>query len=150
MSLKVIKMCQYQLQKPMTLESLLLNVIIKTLCPRFVEKYRPGQPNWKYTVWKFQDFPPHRFYVKSIFVILKPQICHFDHLCSSGFWFLGNFWIYQAWNFFKNQNSKPPKLLKWQSLTFWNQPKLISRKISDTKIAKFPYFEISIVKIQIL
>ena len=90
MSLKVIKMCQYQLQKPMTLESLLLNVIIKTLCPRFVEKYRPGQPNWKYTVWKFQDFPPHRFYVKSIFVILMPQKCHFDNLSSSDFEFVGN------------------------------------------------------------
>ena len=33
------------------------------------------------------------------------------------------------WQFSKNHNSKPAKLLQWQLLTFWNQPKLISRKI---------------------
>ena len=32
-----------------------------------------------------------------------------------------------------------PKLFKWQFFTFWNQPKLISRKISGMKIAKFPH-----------
>ena len=44
----------------------------------------------------------------------------------SNFW---NIWNFQLSNFSTNQSSKPLKLLKRQFLTFWNQPKLISRKI---------------------
>ena len=39
-----------------------------------VSLYRPGHPKWKYIMWKFEDFLPLRFYVKSNLVILKPQI----------------------------------------------------------------------------
>ena len=47
-------------------------------------------------------------------------------------WFL-NFWIFLTFLSVKfpiSQNSKPPKLLKWQFLALWIQPKLISRQIS--------------------
>ena len=56
------------------------------------------------------------FVCHSILVILKPQNCHFDHISSSEFWIFTNFEHFQVWNFFKNQNSKPQKLLKRQ---FW-------------------------------
>ena len=45
------------------------------------------------------------------------------------FWIFGNFWHCKVWDFSWNQNSKTTKLLKQQFLTFWNHPKLISRKI---------------------
>ena len=45
---------------------------------------------------------------------------------------------FQLWNFSKIENWKPPKLLKWEFLTLRNQQKLISPKISGSKIAKFP------------
>jgi len=66
------------------------------------------------------------FYVKSMLVILKPKklpFWQFEQLWTLNFW---NFWHFQVWNFSKNKNSKPSKWLKWQFLTFWNQPKLIS------------------------
>ena len=59
--------------------------------------------------------------------------CHFDHLISSEFWTFGDFWQFLVWNFSTNQNSKPSKLLNQQILTFWNPPKLISRKIRGQK-----------------
>ena len=30
--------------------------------------YRPGQPNWEYKMWNYEDFLPLRFYVKSTLV----------------------------------------------------------------------------------
>ena len=85
--------------------------------------YRTGQPNWKHTMRKFQDFLPLRFYVKLILVILNLHILTF--------WILEQLWIlnyweflsFQVWNFSTNQNYLPPKLLKWQFYTFWNKPK---------------------------
>ena len=77
----------------------------------------------------FRIFLLLRFYVKSISVILKPLNCHFDHLSCCEFCILGNFWHFHVWNVSKNQESKLQKLLKRQFLTFWNHPKLISRKI---------------------
>ena len=68
----------------------------------------------------------------------SPQNCHFDHFCRSEFWTFGHFWHFQVWKFLKNQNFKPSKWLKWQFLTFWNQPKLISSENkSGRKILKF-------------
>ena len=67
--------------------------------------------------------------------------CHFDHLSSSEVYIFGNFWLFQVWNS-KNQSSKPSKLLKWQILTFWNQPEFISLLLKNPcgwKIANFPH-----------
>ena len=43
-------------------------------------------------------------------------------------WIFWNVWHFQVCSFSKNQNSKPPKLLKRQFVNFWNQPQLISCK----------------------
>ena len=59
----------------------------------------------------------------------NPRSCHFDHLSTSEFWILEDFWHFLVWYFSKNQNWKPSKFLKWQFLTFSNQLKLISRTI---------------------
>ena len=58
-------------------------------------EYRPGQPNWEYTMWKFRIFLPLRFYVKSVLVILKPQKLPFWPFFSTEFWFSWNFWYFQ-------------------------------------------------------
>ena len=60
--------------------------------------------------------------------------------CIQYFWILifGQFLIFSNMEFPKNQDSKPPKWIKWQFLTFWNQPKLISRKM--TVAGKLPNF----------
>ena len=72
-------------------------------------------------MWKFQDFYALQ--------ILSPKNYHFDHFSSSEFWIFEDFWHFQVWNFSKDQNTTPLKLLKRQFLTSWNQLKLISRKI---------------------
>ena len=74
------------------------------------------------------------------------KYCNFDHF---EFWIFENFWHCQVWNFSKNQNSKPPKLLKRLLLTFWNQPKLFLREIRvPGKLPNFHTVEFpSIVKI---
>ena len=66
----------------------------------------------------------------SSFWFLKPK--------SLPFWPYFQLWIFdififQLWNFSRNHKSKPSKVLKWQFLTFWNQPKLISR---NTRVAR--------------
>ena len=97
---------------------------------------------------RFGTFPSLGFYVKSILVISKSKdqpYWPFEQL-----WILNflNFWQFPVWNFFKHQNSKPPKLLKLQFLTVWNMPKLISRKIRVVgKFLNLPYCRISTVKI---
>ena len=73
--------------------------------------YRPGQPNWKYTMWKFQDFSSTHILCEinfSLFETLKTVI--FDHLSSSKFEFLGTFDSTKCDFFSKNQNSE---LLQW-------------------------------------
>ena len=78
--------------------------------------YRPGQLNWEYTMWKFQNIFALRFYVKLTLIMLKAQ--------KLPFWPFGQLWILKFWEFLtfssvkfpKNQNSKPPKWLKWQFL----------------------------------
>ena len=86
--------------------------------------YRSGQPNWKYTVWEFQNFDTTQ--------ILRE--INFGHLRSSEFWI---FWHFQVWNFSKNQNSMPSKLLVRQFLTYCKQLKLISLKIAAGKMLIF-------------
>ena len=74
-------------------------------------------------------FLPYRFYVTSIWVILKLQklsLLPFQQLWILTFW---KFLTLQSVKLPKNQNSKLPKWLKWQILTFCYQPKMISRKI---------------------
>ena len=43
--------------------------------------YRPGQPNWENTMWKFQDFSAAtQILLESIHSQLEaPKNCHFDH-----------------------------------------------------------------------
>ena len=36
-------------------------------------RYRPGQPNWEYAMWKFQDFSATQFSVKTISGIVEVQ-----------------------------------------------------------------------------
>ena len=70
----------------------------------------------------------------------SPKNYHFDNLSRSDFLFFGKFWHFQAWIFSKSQISYSSQLSKRQVFTFWNQPKLISRKIRVVgKIAKFPH-----------
>ena len=73
--------------------------------------YRPKQPNWEYTIWKFQDFSP-------IHILCEIHFSHFKApktaiLSSFEFQIFGNFWNFQVWNVSKNQKSKPPKRAKF-------------------------------------
>ena len=58
----------------------------------------------------------------------KVKDCYFNHFEGFEFWFLQKFHTWNVKSSQKNQNSKPPKWVKWQFFTFSNQPKLISRK----------------------
>ena len=89
-------------------------------------------------MWK-QDFSANQILLEINFGHFRqfeaPKTRIFDHLSSSEYCIFGNFSLFQMWNFFpkkkkKNQVSsiKLTELLKIQFLTFWNQPKLISRK----------------------
>jgi len=96
---------------------------------RVLSFYRPGQPNWENMMCIFQDFLPLRFYVETIFGILKPQKLSFSinwgGLNFALFGILGHF---QALNS-QRSKSQGHKIVKMQLVTFWNQWKLISRKI---------------------
>jgi len=59
----------------------------------------------------------------------SPKNNHFDHLSSSEFWIFGYFWHLQVCYFQTKTKFKASKIVKWQFLALWNQPKLISRKI---------------------
>ena len=99
---------------------------------KIAEFYRPGQPNWEFWVWTFH--PQCRnlaschsdFTLNQCWLISKGQKLPFWKL-----WILFVLKIH-AWKcqkYSKIQNSELLKWLKWQFLTFWNQPNLISRKI---------------------
>ena len=97
------------------------------LC-KSAELYRPGQPNWEHNVKILGSICQSNLTWNQFWSFWCPKNCHFDHLSNSEFWIFGNFWHIQVSNS-KNQDSKPTELLKRQILTFWNQQKLISRKI---------------------
>ena len=61
-----------------------------------------------------------------------PKIAILTIWAALNFAFL-QIWSFQSLKFFQKSNSKPPKLVKWQFLSFWNQPKLIARKIRVMK-----------------
>ena len=101
-------------------------------------------------MYKFQGFPPFRFYVKSIFVILKPQklpFWLFEHL---EFWICEYFWLFQVWNSQKFQIQCLENGWNDSFDPLWDQPKLISRKIRVTRklvnfhIVKYPRWKFSI------
>ena len=76
------------------------------------------------TVWKFQDFSVTKIFMWNwIRQFWGLKNCYFDLLSN---WILT---FLEFLTFFKRVNEFPQKLLKWQFLTFWNQPKSISRKI---------------------
>ena len=84
--------------------------------------YRPGQPNWENRMW-LGFFLPLRFYVKLIWKCQKlPFYYPFEQLWILNFW---EFLSFSSMKFPKNQNSNPPKLLKWIFLISWSHPKLI-------------------------
>ena len=75
----------------------------------------------------------------SYWLLKSLKKCHIDNLGPLNFW---KFFTFANIKFSKNQNLKLPKLFKWQFLNFWNQPKLISRKIKSwRKIAKFLHWK---------
>ena len=47
-------------------------------------EYRPGQPNWVYTMWKFQDFSATQILCEINFGHFEAtKIRHFDHCSDS-------------------------------------------------------------------
>ena len=88
----------------------------------------------------YRIFLPLRIYVNSTLVILKPWISNLYHFCSSEFWIFGKCLPFSSVKFPKIIIWSIQKLLEWQFLTSWNQPKLISRKIKVAK--KFVNFHI--------
>ena len=73
----------------------------------------------------FRIFPPFRFYVKSILVILKPILTIWAALNIE---FLGTFDIFKSEILLKIK-IQSLQIVKGHFLTLWNQPKLISCKI---------------------
>ena len=90
------------------------------------------------------------FTCNQVWSFWSPKNYHFTHLRSSEFQIFGNFWHFQVWNYYINQNSMPPKLLKQQFLTFWNEQKLISRKIrTAAQLLNFQVCRVLWMKMQI-
>ena len=77
-------------------------------------------------------FLPLWFTWNQFWTIWRHINCQFDHFIRSQFWSFWNFLTFSSLKYPKNQNSKPPKLLYQQFLTFWNQPK--SPKLNSHKI----------------
>ena len=93
--------------------------------------YSLGQPNWEYTMLKLQDFSATRILREITFGHFEAPktaiaLWLFERLCILNFWI---FLTFSRVKFPRYQNSKPPKLLKWQFWTLWAQPKLTSCKI---------------------
>ena len=98
---------------------------------QLVSNFRPKLGNE--SVSKKDFFLPVKSYMKSNGHFEAPKNCPLDHISSSEFWILENLWWIP-----KNQSLMPSKLLKRQFLTFWYQPKSISRKIRSCRL--FPNF----------
>ena len=58
-------LCFYQKENYMLLCQLIM-MMVKDTNSFVLTIYRTRQPNWEYTMWKFQDFLPFISYVKSI------------------------------------------------------------------------------------
>ena len=83
--------------------------------------------NWEYTIWKIHDYSEYQILCEINFGSFEaPKTAILTNWAALNF---DSFWHFQVWNFSKNQYAKPPKWLKWQFLTLWNQLKLIWRKI---------------------
>ena len=97
------------------------NIMMKIIIIFWQINYRPGQLNWEYAMWKFQDFYATQILREINFGHFEdPKNCRFDHLSSSELWIFGKFWHFQEWNTIsKNQTSKPRKLSKWYFFTLW-------------------------------
>ena len=55
-----------------------------------IMKYRRGQPNWEYMMWKFQEFSATQILREINFGYFEaPKNCHFDHFDSSEFLIFG-------------------------------------------------------------
>ena len=101
-----------------------------------MKPYRPGKPNWEFTVWRFKDFSNPQ-------ILSKPNFVHFG-ACKTDIltiWEVLNFKFLDIFDIFKcdipkKSKFKSLKLLKWQFMTLLNQPKLISHEISV--VGKWP------------
>ena len=94
-------------------------------------EYRPGQPNWEYTMWKFRIFLPLRFYVKSIFEILEVQKMPFCVILET---LNFDFWEISA---FKNRKILNKNFLIVKIFGFWTSL-ILKIDFSGWKIIKFP------------
>ena len=67
------------------------------------------------TVWKFQDFSGTQILCEINFGNFEvPKTTLLTIWATLNFVFWGTFGIFKCENFSRNQESKPPKLLKWQ------------------------------------
>ena len=83
----------------------------------FHEKNREIEFALHSTEWKFKNFPVTQIFMwNKILPFQNLENGQFGHLHFEPFLTLSN------WCFNRNQNSKPPKYVKWQFLIFWNQP----------------------------
>ena len=74
--------------------------------------YRPGQPIWEFTMWKFQDLSNTQILCKMKFGHFEaPKNCHSDYLSSSDFEFL-EFLTFAGVKFFQKSKFKPSKIDK--------------------------------------
>ena len=79
--------------------------------------YRPGQPNWEHTMWKFQYFSAIQILCEITFwSFWSPKNCHFDYFSSYEFWIYGNFWHFQVWILPKIKSQSLPN---YQNTSFW-------------------------------
>ena len=84
-------------------------------------------------MWKLSNFSANLILREINFSwFQRVKNSHYDHFSSSEFEFFEQFVIFSNEEFLTNQDSMPSKWIKWQFFTFWNQPKLISRKITVT------------------
>ena len=78
-------------------------------------QYRPGQPNWEYTIQKSRDFTATHILCEINFGHFEaPKNCHFDHLSNYDSWLFGSFWHFQ---FLKN---KIQSLQNCYNGSFWS------------------------------
>ena len=81
--------------------------------------HRPGQPNWEYTMWKFQDSTASQNLREINFGHFEAlQNCPFDHLSSSKFSIFANFWHFQVWKLISQKIRMAGKLLHFDTAEY--------------------------------
>ena len=84
-----------------------------SLTEKRLKCYRPGQPNWEYTMWNFQEFSATQILGEINFGLYEaPKTAILTVYLN--FEVLGILDIFKCEIFSKNQNSMPSKLLNRQ------------------------------------